>query len=91
MNDWESLQDNHVTTMVYGFETVVLTKTALKAEGGRDEDTIFIKAMWRNTNGNEYMRGTEQVEQCVEGVREVKLRWFGHEQNRDVRYMGKEC
>lgn len=37
---------------------------------------------------NEHIRGTAQVGQFGDKVREARLRWFGHMQRRDVEYVG---
>ncbi len=37
---------------------------------------------------NEHIRGTAQVGQFEDKVREARLRWFGHVQRRDAGYVG---
>lgn len=38
---------------------------------------------------NEHIRGTAQVGQFVDKVREARLRWFGRMQRRDAGYVGR--
>ena len=38
---------------------------------------------------NEYIRGTAQVGWFGEKTREARLKWFGHIQRKDDRYIGR--
>lgn len=38
---------------------------------------------------NDHVRGTAGVERFGDDVRPARLRWFGHVQRRDIRYIGK--
>ncbi|KAK3522353.1 hypothetical protein QTP86_007634 [Hemibagrus guttatus] len=75
--------------MLYGLETVSLRK--------RQESELEVAElkMLRFSLGvtrldrirNEYIRGTAHVGRLGDKVREARLRWFGHVQRRDTRYM----
>ena len=38
---------------------------------------------------NEFIRGTAQVRQIGDKVRQARLRWYGHVQRRNTEYIGK--
>ena len=77
--------------MLYGFETVPLTK---KQEA---ELAVAELKMLRFSFGvtrmdkikNEFIRGTAQVRKIGDKVREARLRWYGHMQRRNAEYTGK--
>ncbi|XP_062865903.1 uncharacterized protein LOC134328668 [Trichomycterus rosablanca] len=77
--------------MLYGLETVALTKRQEK------ELEVAEMKMLRFSLGvtrmdkvrNEIIRGTAQVKQLGDKVREARLRWFGHVQRRDSEYIGR--
>ncbi|KAI5103545.1 hypothetical protein C0J45_7126, partial [Silurus meridionalis] len=72
--------------MSYGLETVALTHCG-----------ISVYKMLRFPLGvtrmdrirNEFIRGTAHVGRLGDKVREVRLRWFGHVQRRDMGYIGR--
>ena len=78
-------------TMLYGLETVALTK--------RQEADMEV-ADWKmlrfslGVTGidkirNEYIRGTAQVGRFGEKTREARLRWYGHVLRKDDGYIGR--
>ena len=77
--------------MLYGLETVSLTK---KQEV---ELAVAELKMLRFSLGvtrmdkikNEFIRGTAQVRQIGDKVREARLRWYGHMQRWKAEYIGK--
>ena len=77
--------------MLYGLETVLLTK---KQEA---ELAVAELEMLRFSLGvtrmdkikNEFIRGTAQVRQIGDKVREARLRWYGHVQRPNAEYIGK--
>ena len=77
--------------MLYNLETVLLTK---KQEA---ELAVAELKMLRFSLGvtridkikNEFIRGTAQVRQIGDKVREARLRWYGHVQRRNAEYIGK--
>ena len=78
--------------MLYGLETVPLTK---KQEA---ELAVVELKMLRFSLGvtrmdeikNKFVRGTAQVRQIGDKVREARLRWYGHVQRRNAEYIGKK-
>ena len=78
--------------MVYGFETVVVTKKQVK-----EMEVVWIK-MLRFAMGvtrkdkiiSEYIRGTVKVERLGMKMREGRLRWYGHVMKRDQEYVGRK-
>ncbi|KAI5086621.1 hypothetical protein C0J45_23316, partial [Silurus meridionalis] len=74
--------------MLYGLETVALSKrhelevAELKMLGFSLGVTTMDKIR------NEFIRGTAHVGCFGDKVREVRLRWFGHVQRRDMNYIG---
>ncbi|MCJ8729260.1 hypothetical protein PDJAM_G00104010 [Pangasius djambal] len=77
--------------MLYGLETVSLKK--------RQESELEVAElkMLRFSFGvtrldrirNEYIRGTAHVGRLGDKVREARLRWFGHVQRRESKYIGR--
>ncbi|KAI5085808.1 hypothetical protein C0J45_1025, partial [Silurus meridionalis] len=77
--------------MLYGLETVALSK--------RQETELEVAElkMLRFSLGvtkmdkirNEFIRGTAHVGFFGDKVREVRLRWFGHVQRRNMSYIGR--
>ena len=78
--------------MVYGFETVVVTKKQVE-----EMEVVWIK-MLRFAMGvtrkdkiiSEYIRGTVKVERLGMKMREGRLRWYGHVMKRDQEYVGRK-
>ncbi len=77
--------------ILYGLEVVALTKRQEKelevAELKMLQFSLRVTRMDRIRN--EHIRGTAQVGQFVDKVREARLRWFGHVQRRDAGYIGR--
>ena len=79
-------------TIVYGLETVAVTKKQVK------EMEVVQMKMLRFAMGvtrkdkikNEYIRSTVKVEQFGMKMREVRLRWYGHVMRRDQEYVGRK-
>ena len=78
--------------MVYGLETVAVTKKQVK------EMEVAEMKMLRFTMGvtrkdmirNEHIRSTAKVEQLGMKMREGRLRWYGHVMRRDQEYVGRK-
>ncbi|KAL1276170.1 hypothetical protein QQF64_035793 [Cirrhinus molitorella] len=77
--------------MLYGLETVPLRKRQeSELEGSRAEDVEVLFGVTRlDRIRNEYIRGTAHVGHLGDKVREARLRWFGHVQRRDSKYIGR--
>ncbi|KAI5099200.1 hypothetical protein C0J45_11339, partial [Silurus meridionalis] len=82
--------------MLYGLETVALSKKQ-EAELEVAELKVLrfsLGVMKMDRIRNEFIRGTVVCTVCTLGcfgdkVREARLRWFGHVQRRDMRYIGR--
>ena len=80
------------TAMVYGLETVALTKKQV------EEMEVAEMKMLRFATGvtrkdkirNEYIRSTVKVERLGWKMREGRLRWYEHVMRRDQEYVGKK-
>ncbi|KAI5109305.1 hypothetical protein C0J45_0702, partial [Silurus meridionalis] len=77
--------------MMYGLETVALSK---RQEAALEEAELkmlrFSLGVTRmDKTRNEFIRGTAHVGCFGDKVREVRLRWFGHVQRRDMSYIGR--
>ena len=78
--------------MLYGLETVPLTKKQ-QAELAVAELKMlrFCLGVTRMDKiNNEFIRGTAQVRQIGDKVREARLRWHGYVQRRNAEYIGKK-
>ena len=78
-------------TMVYGLETVAVTKKQAE-EMEVEEMKVFRFAMGvtrKNKIRNEYIRGTVKVKRFGMKMMEGRLRWYGHVLRRDQKYVGK--
>ncbi|KAF7711996.1 hypothetical protein HF521_001007, partial [Silurus meridionalis] len=77
--------------MLYGLETVALSKrqeVELEvAELKMLRCSLGVTTMDRIRN--EFIRGTAHVGRFGDKVREVRLRWFGHVQRRDMGYISR--
>ena len=73
-------------TMVYGLETVVVTKKQVKKmEVAEMKMLRFAMEVTRKDNiKNEYIRTTVKVERLGMKMREGRLRWYGHVMRRDI-------
>ena len=78
--------------MVYGLETVAITKKQVEEmEVAEMKMLRFVMGMTRKDKiRNEYIRGTDKVEQLRMKMREDKLRCYGHLMKRDQDYVGKK-
>ena len=78
--------------MVYGLETVAVTKKQVK------EMEVTEMKMLRFAMGvtrkdmirNEHIRSTAKIERLGMKMRESRLRWYGHVMRRDQEYVGKK-
>ncbi|KAI5088714.1 hypothetical protein C0J45_21286, partial [Silurus meridionalis] len=76
--------------MSYGLETVALTHcgcVSVYSVEARARCSLGVTTMDRIRN--EFIRGTAHVGRFGDKVREKRLRWFGHVQRRDIRYIGR--
>lgn len=74
--------------LLYGLEVVALTKRQVaELEVAELEMLRFsLGEMRMDRIRNEHFRGTAQVGEFRDKVREARLRWFGHMQRRDAGY-----
>ena len=77
--------------MVYGLETVVVTKKQVEEmEVAEIKMLRFAMGVTRKDKIiNEYIRGTVKVEWLGMKMREGRLRWYGHVMRRDQEYAGR--
>ena len=77
--------------MVYGFETVAVTKKQVKEmEVAEMKMLRFAMGVTRKDKiRNEYIRSTVMVEWLGMKMREGRLRWYGHFMRRDQEYVGR--
>ncbi len=64
-------------------------KTGEGAGGGRVKDAAIFFGSDVDGQDQKHIRGTAQVGQFVDKVREVGPIWFGHVQRRDAGYVGR--
>ena len=78
--------------MVYGLETVAVTKKQVKKmEVAEMKMLRFGMGLTRKDKiRNEYIRGTAKVERLGTKMREGRLRWYGHVMRRDKEYLGRK-
>ena len=79
--------------MVYGLETVAVTKKQLSRRDGsrRDENIEFTMGVTtKDKIRNEHIRSTVKVERLGMKMREGRLRWYGHVMRRDQEYVGRK-
>ena len=78
--------------MVYGLETVAVTKKQVKEmEVAEMKMLRFAMGVMRKDKiRNEYIRGTVKVERLGMKMREGRLRWYGHVMMRDQEYVGRK-
>ena len=78
--------------MVYGLETVAVTKKQVKEmEVAEMKMLRFAMGVTRKDKiRNEHIRSTVKVEQLGMKMREVRLRWYGHVMRRDQEYVGRK-
>ncbi|XP_051781188.1 uncharacterized protein LOC127527216, partial [Erpetoichthys calabaricus] len=77
--------------MLFGLETVALTrKQETELEVAELKMLRFALGVTRMDRiRNEYIRGSAQIGQLGDKVREARLHWFGHVQRRDAKYIGR--
>ena len=75
--------------MVYGFETVVVTKKQVEEmEVAEIKMLRFAIGVTRKDKiRNEYIRSTVKVERLAMKMREGRLRWYGHVMRRNQEYV----
>ena len=80
------------SALMYGLETVALTKKQEKElEVAELRMLRFALGVTRMDKiKNEYIRGSAQVVQLGEIVRQARLRWYGHVMRRDKLYVGRK-
>ena len=78
--------------MVYGLETVAVTKKQVKEmEVAEMKMLRFAMGVTRKDKiRNEHIRSTVKVEQLGMKMREGRLRWYGHVMRRDQEYVGRK-
>ena len=77
--------------MVYGLETVAVTKKSRRDGSRRDEMLRFAMGVTRKDKiRNEYIRITVKVEWLGMKMREGRLRWYGHIKRRYQEYIGRK-
>ena len=78
--------------MVYGLETVAVTKKQVKEmEVAEMKMLMFAMGVTRKDKiKNEYIRSTVKVERLGMKMREGRLRWYGHVMRRDEEYLGRK-
>ena len=78
--------------MVYGIETVAVTKKQVKEmEVAEMKMLRFAMGVTRKDKiRNGYIRGTDKVERLGMKIREGRLRWYGHVMRRDQEYVGRK-
>ena len=76
--------------MVYGLETVAVTKKPLKEmEVAEIKMLRFAMGVTRKDKiRNEFIRDTVKVERLGMKMREGRMRWYGHVMRRDQEYVG---
>ena len=79
-------------SMVYGLETVAVTKKQVKEmEVAEMKMLRFGMVVTRKDKiRNEYISGTVKVERLGMKMREGRLRWYGHVMRRDQEYVGRK-
>ena len=77
--------------MVYGLETVVVTKKLVEEMKAAEVKMLrFAMGVTRKDKiRNEYIKGTVKVEQLGMKIRKGRLRWYGHIMSRDKEYVGR--
>ncbi|KAI5101404.1 hypothetical protein C0J45_8607, partial [Silurus meridionalis] len=77
--------------MMYGLETVALSKIQeVELEVAELKMSRFSLGVTRMDKiRNDFIRGTAHVGFFGNKVREVRLRWFGHVQRRNMNYIGR--
>ena len=78
-------------TMMYGLETVAVTKKQLEEmEVAKMKMLRFAMGVTKKDKiRNEYIRSTVKIERLGMKMREGKLRWYGHVMRRDQEYVGR--
>ena len=75
--------------MVYGLETVAVTKKQVK-EVAQMKMLRFAMGVTRKDIRNDYIRSTVKIERLGMKMKEGRLRWYGHVMRRDQEYVGRK-
>ena len=80
-----------IPAMVYGLETVAVTKKQVEAMKVAEMKMLrFAMGVTKKDKiRNEYIRNTVDVERLEMKMREGRLRWYGHVMRRDQEYVGR--
>ena len=80
-----------IPAMVYGLETVAVTKKQVEAMKVAEMKMLrFAMGVTKKDKiRNEYIRNTVEVERLEMKMREGRLRWYGHVMRRDQEYVGR--
>ena len=80
------------STMVYGLETVAVTKKQVE-----EMEVAEMKMLWfamgvtrKDKIRNEHIRSTVKIERLGMKMREGRLRWYGHVMRRNQEYVGRK-
>ena len=77
--------------MVYGLETVAVTKKQVEEMEVRDENVEVAMGVTRKDKiRNEHIRSIVKVERLGMKMREGRMRWYGHVMRRDQEYVGRK-
>ena len=78
--------------MVYGLETVAVTKKQVKEMEVAEVKMLRfgMGVMIKDKIRNEHIRSTVKVERLGMKMREGRLRWYGHVMRRDQEYVGRK-
>ena len=78
--------------MVYGFETVAVTKKQVKEMEVAEMKMLryAMEVTRKDKIKNEHIRSTVKVERLGMKMREGRLRWYGHVMRRDQEYAGRK-
>ena len=78
--------------MVYGLETVAITKKQVEEMEVAEMNMLrfAMEVTRKDKNTNEHIRSTVKVERLGMKMREGRLRWYGHVMRRDQEYVGRK-
>ena len=76
--------------MVYGLETVAVTKKQIEEmEVAEMKMLRFVMGVTKDKIRNEHIRSIVKVERLGMKMRNGRLRWYGHVMRRDQEYVGR--